>query len=262
MSRTFGRGASARPVLAGIDLEIAAGETVAVLGPSGSGKSTLLRLVAGPDTPTDGTVLVDGEPVRDMDRRAAVVFQDARLMAWRSIASNVAFGLPRTGMPRAERRAEVARWLEVVGLEGFGRHRPSQVSGGMAQRAALARALVRRPGVLLLDEPFAALDALTRLRMQDLLDEVRSAARTTILLVTHDVDEALQLADRIVLLSPGPAASITAALDVPVPRPRERGDLELVPLRTDLLHRLGVGRTQVTSPSLSLPSLPHKEPLR
>ncbi|WP_312870639.1 ATP-binding cassette domain-containing protein [Streptomyces himalayensis] len=124
-------------------------------------------------------------------------------------------------MPRAERRDEVARWLEVVGLEGFGRHRPSQVSGGMAQRAALARALVRRPGVLLLDEPFAALDALTRLRMQDLLDEVRSAARTTILLVTHDVDEALQLADRIVLLSPGPAASITAALDVPVPRPRE-----------------------------------------
>jgi hypothetical protein len=127
---------------------MAAGETVAVLGPSGSGKSTLLRLVAGLDTPTSGTVLVDGEPVRDMARRAAVVFRDARLMAWRTLASNVAFGLP-TGTPRAERRAAVARWLEAVGLDAFGRHRPSQVSGGMAQRAALARALVRRPGVLL-----------------------------------------------------------------------------------------------------------------
>ncbi|MCX5008802.1 ABC transporter ATP-binding protein [Streptomyces sp. NBC_00638] len=258
VARTFGRGASAHRVLAGVDLKLAAGETVAVLGPSGSGKSTLLRLVAGLDTPTAGTVLVDGEPVRDMARRAAVVFQDARLMAWRTLASNVAFGLP-TGTPRAERRAAVAHWLDVVGLDGFGRHRPSQVSGGMAQRAALARALVRRPGVLLLDEPFAALDALTRLRMQDLLDEVRSAARTTVLLVTHDVDEALQLADRIVLLSSGPAAFISAVLDVPVPRPRERGDFALVPLRTDLLHRLGVGRTPAVPTSASLP---HKEPLR
>ncbi|MGW6911476.1 ABC transporter ATP-binding protein [Streptomyces sp. NPDC054940] len=258
VSRTFGRGAAAQAVLTGIDLKLAAGETVAVLGPSGSGKSTLLRLVAGLDTPTAGTVLVDGVPVRDMDRRAAVVFQDARLMAWRTLASNVAFGLP-AGTPRTERRAEVARWLGVVGLDGFGRHRPSQVSGGMAQRAALARALVRRPGVLLLDEPFAALDALTRLRMQDLLDEVRTAAPTSVLLVTHDIDEAIQLADRIVLLSSGPAASITAVLDVPVPRPRERGDLELVPLRADLLNRLGVSHTPVTS---AAPAVPHKEPLR
>lgn len=256
--RTFGRGTASHPVLTGIDLHLAAGETVAVLGPSGSGKSTLLRLLAGLDTPTAGTVLVDGEPVRDTDRRAAVVFQDARLMAWRTLASNVAFGLP-AGMPRAERRAEVARWLDVVGLDGFGRHRPSQVSGGMAQRAALARALIRGPGVLLLDEPFAALDALTRLRMQDLLDEVRGAAPTTVLLVTHDVDEAIQLADRIALLSQGPAATITAVLDVPLPRPRERGDLRLAPLRADLLHRLGVGHTPVPSAS---PAVPDKEPLR
>jgi sulfonate transport system ATP-binding protein len=129
----------------------------------------------------------------------------------------------------------------------------------MAQRAALARALIRRPGVLLLDEPFAALDALTRLRMQDLLDEVQSTARTTVLLVTHDVDEALQLADRIVLLTPGPAASVSAVLDVPVPRPRERGDFDLVPLRTDLLHRLGVRHTHAATTSTSRPP---KEPLR
>ncbi|MFD0213287.1 ATP-binding cassette domain-containing protein [Streptomyces hirsutus] len=128
VSRSFGRGAASRPVLAGIDLAMAAGETIAVLGPSGSGKSTLLRLVAGLDTPSDGAVLLDGEGVRDTDRRAAVVFQDARLMTWRSLASNVAFGLPG-GLTRAERREEVARRLDEVGLKGFERHRPSQVSG-------------------------------------------------------------------------------------------------------------------------------------
>ncbi|MFD5660797.1 ATP-binding cassette domain-containing protein [Streptomyces hirsutus] len=128
VSRSFGRGAASRPVLAGIDLAVAAGETIAVLGPSGSGKCTLLRLVAGLDTPSDGAVLLDGEGVRDTDRRAAVVFQDARLMAWRSLASDAAFGPPGV-LTRAERRDEVARRLDVVGLKGFERHRPSQVSG-------------------------------------------------------------------------------------------------------------------------------------
>lgn len=238
VSRTFRQ----RPVLTSIDLHVRAGETVAVLGPSGSGKSTLLRLVAGLDTPTEGTVSLDGSP--------ALVFQDPRLMSWRSLASNVAFGLPK-GTPRAVRAREVKRWLDIVGLDGFERHRPSEVSGGMAQRTALARALVRQPGVLLLDEPFAALDALTRLRMQDLLDEVQRTAGTTVLLVTHDIDEALQLADRIVVLGAGPAATITATVEVPTPRPRARDDLDLLPLRADLLRRLGVGR-----------SASDKEPLR
>lgn len=227
VGRTFGQ----HPVLASIDLHIKPGETVAVLGPSGSGKSTLLRLIAGLDSPTDGTVNLDGTP--------AVVFQDPRLMAWRSLASNVAFGLPK-GTPGAVRSREVARALEVVGLKDFARHRPSEVSGGMAQRTALARALVRNPGVLLLDEPFAALDALTRLRMQDLLDEVQRRSGTTVLLVTHDIDEALRLADRVVVLGQGPAATITTTVDVPSPRPRARDDLDLLPLRTDLLRRLGV----------------------
>ncbi|MGW1466009.1 ABC transporter ATP-binding protein [Streptomyces sp. NPDC002308] len=240
VGRDFGQGRRARSVLAGIDLDLAAGETVAVLGPSGSGKSTLLRLISGLDVPTSGRVLVDGRPVVAGDPRTAVVFQDPRLMRWRTLSSNVAFGLPR-GTDRAEGRATVARRLTEVGLDGYGGHRPGQVSGGMAQRAALARALAREPGVLLLDEPFAALDALTRMRMQDLLDTMQRAAGTTVLMVTHDVDEALQLADRIVLLGSGPAATVAATIDVPVARPRPRGHPELAPLRADLLRRLGVG---------------------
>ncbi|MEU1280053.1 ABC transporter ATP-binding protein [Streptomyces sp. NPDC005805] len=233
--RDFG----AHSVLGGVDLEVAAGEVLAVLGPSGGGKSTLLRLVAGLDRPTAGRVLVGGEPVSGPHRRAAVVFQDARLLPWRTLAANVALGLPR-GTPRARRGREVEHWLGVVGLAGAARHRPSQVSGGMAQRAALARALARRPGVLLLDEPFAALDALTRLRMQELLDRVRRAAGTTVLLVTHDVDEALRLADRVAVLGHGPAARVAAVLDLPVHGPRATGDPRLTPLRADLLRRLGV----------------------
>ncbi|GAA2642457.1 ABC transporter [Paractinoplanes durhamensis] len=245
VGRDFTTGGRRRAVLGDVRLSVAAGEVVALLGPSGCGKSTLLRLACGLDTPTAGTVLVDGRPVRGIEPRCAVVFQEPRLMPWRTLERNVAYGLPRdvTG-PRA--RQEVAHWLGVVGLTEFARHRPRQVSGGMAQRTALARALARRPGVLLLDEPFAALDALTRLRMQDLLAEVRSAAGTTVLMVTHDVDEALHLADRIVLLgapgsTPDGPATVRLIQAVPGARPRDRGDAELAALRVALLAELGVG---------------------
>ncbi|GAB2881919.1 ABC transporter ATP-binding protein [Streptomyces mayteni] len=241
VSRHFGD----HRVLSDVRLTLAAGETVALLGASGSGKSTVLRLIAGLDRPSAGEVLVDGVPVRRTHPRAAVVFQDPRLLSWRGLAANVAFGLP-PGTPRAGRAAEVAHWLEVVGLADYAGHRPSQVSGGMAGRAALARALARRPGVLLLDEPFAALDALTRLRMQDLLDDVQRTSGTTVLLVTHDVDEALRLADRIVLLGDRPA-SVVATLDVPTPRPRAHDDPTLPPLRGELLRRLGVPDHRSTS---------------
>ncbi|GAA3235929.1 ABC transporter ATP-binding protein [Pseudonocardia petroleophila] len=240
--RALGRAFGDRPVLAGIDLDVAAGEVVALLGASGSGKSTLLRLVAGLDRPTAGEVLVDGTRVDGIENRAAVVFQEPRLLPWRTVAENVAFGLP-DGTARAAGREEVARALDSVGLTAFAGHRPREVSGGMAQRTALARALVRRPGVLLLDEPFAALDALTRLRMQDLVDDLQRTSGATVLLVTHDVDEALQLADRAVVLSNDPAgAGIGHVLDVPGDRPRDRADPVLAALRVELLDRLGVPR--------------------
>ncbi len=262
--RTFAGG---HTVLEDVTLDVAPGELVAVLGPSGCGKSTLLRSVAGLDVATAGTLELDGTPVRSHDPRCAVAFQEPRLLPWRDLARNVSLGLPR-GTPAASGRERVAELLGLVGLTAFAGHRPRSVSGGMAQRASLARALAREPGVLLLDEPFGALDALTRLSMQDLLLDVLAARPTTVLLVTHDIDEAVHLADRIVVLGvdggagtgsaagtgsgsgsgsgsghPAPAriASITT---VTAPRPREHGDASLNDLRVDLLGRLGVHRAR------------------
>jgi sulfonate transport system ATP-binding protein len=235
-----------RTVLHDVDIEIEPGEVVALLGSSGSGKSTLLRLVAGLDRPTQGRIEIDGKAVRGIDPRCAMVFQEPRLLPWRSLAANVTFGLPRG--TRSKGSGAVQHWLDVVGLHEFGNDYPRQVSGGMAQRAGLARALARRPGVLLLDEPLAALDALTRLRMQDLLDTVQQEAGTTTLLVTHDVDEAAILADRVLILRAGAraetksAATIAATFDVAIPKPRDRGDPRVAALRDQLLDALGVPR--------------------
>ena len=190
-------------VLQGVDLEAAPGEFVAVLGASGCGKSTLLRLVAGLDTATAGEIRIGGRRVTDCDPRCAMVFQEPRLLPWKSVAQNVALGA--RGVPDAETPAAM---LERVGLSGSERSWPYQLSGGMAQRVGLARAFVRKPAVLLLDEPFAALDAFTRLQMGDLLREICRDRSRTVLLVTHDVDEALRLADRIVLLGGKPASVI------------------------------------------------------
>ena len=233
-----------RTVLRDIDLEIGPGEIVALLGASGSGKSTLLRLVAGLDRPDAGEVLIEGRPVAEADQRCAVAFQEPRLLPWRTVARNVRLGLPR-GTSRAAGDARVGELLRLVQLDAAGALRPRQISGGMAQRASLARALSRGPGVLLLDEPFGALDALTRLTMQDLLVDVHRAEPATILLVTHDVDEALALADRVVLIGEDPAsgiegATIRSVLDVPGDRPRDRADPRLAQLRAELLDQLGV----------------------
>lgn len=230
-------------MLRDVDVEIEPGAVVALLGASGSGKSTLLRLVAGLDRPSGGRIEIDGKAVRGIDPRCAVVFQEPRLLPWRSLAANVAFGLPR-GTERPERTAAVQRWLDVVGLREFAGHYPRQVSGGMAQRAGLARALARQPSVLLLDEPLAALDALTRLRMQDLLDAVQQRAGTTTILVTHDVEEAVLLADRVLILrgEEGGAATVAATHDVAIPKPRDRGDPRIAALREQLLEEVGVPR--------------------
>jgi sulfonate transport system ATP-binding protein len=234
-----------RTVLRDVDLDLAAGDVVAILGPSGCGKSTLLRQVSRLDRPDAGSLRIDGTPVRDVDQRSAVAFQEPRLLPWRTIRANVRLGLPRD-VPRAEGEDRVRDLLELTGLAEAADLRPRQVSGGMAQRASLARALARRPRVLVLDEPFGALDALTRLRMQDLLLDVHAAIPTTVLLVTHDVDEALHLADRVVLLGSDPApdaapgATVRRVLDVPGARPRDRGDATLAALRAELLEGLGV----------------------
>jgi sulfonate transport system ATP-binding protein len=242
-----------RPVLRDVDLDLAAGDVVAILGPSGCGKSTLLRQVSGLDRPDAGSIRIDGTPVQDVDQRSAVAFQEPRLLPWRTIRANVRLGLPRD-VPHAEGDARVRDLLELTGLAEAADLRPRQVSGGMAQRASLARALARRPRVLVLDEPFGALDALTRLRMQDLLLDVHAAIPTTVLLVTHDVDEALHLADRVVLLGPDPApgsapgATVRRVLEVPGARPRDRGDATLAALRAELLEGLGVPGHRAAAP--------------
>jgi sulfonate transport system ATP-binding protein len=202
VERTFPTKEGARTVLRDLTLEVVPGEIIAVVGPSGCGKSTLLRLIGGLDTPTAGAITLDDQVVRAHDDSTAIAFQEPRLLPWRTIAQNVAIGLPRgrQALRGREAKERVAELLELVGLTHAADQRPREVSGGMAQRASLARALARSPRVLLLDEPFGALDALTRLKMHDLLLDIHRAQPTTIVLVTHDVEEALYLADHVLLL--------------------------------------------------------------
>ncbi|MGM7669719.1 ABC transporter ATP-binding protein [Microbacterium sp. A93] len=245
VGRSFPASDGERTVLRDINLTVTPGEVLAIIGASGCGKSTLLRAVGGLDTGSTGEILLSGSPARAYDSRTAVGFQEPRLMPWRTIHQNVTLGLP-PGTNRAEGRERVNRLLELVGLAEYAGHRPREVSGGMAQRTSLARALARQPGVLLLDEPFGALDALTRLKMQDLLLDIHAATPTTVLLVTHDVDEALQLADRILLLGQdptagaAPGATARSVVTVPGDRPRDRGSAALASLRSELLAGLGV----------------------
>ena len=259
VARSFDLAQGRHDVLRGLDLELGSGEIVAVVGPSGCGKSTLLRLIAGLDRPSSGVIRIGGTALNGTDHRTAVAFQEPRLLPWRTLEKNVALGLPR-GTDRAQGRERVRHLLQLVGLEHAAGLRPREVSGGMAQRASLARALARGPEVLLLDEPFGALDALTRLRMQDLLLEIHAAEPTTVLVVTHDVEEALYLADRVLLLrslrEEGPGAcSLARVVDVPGIRPRDRADHTLAELRAHLLEGLGV-TTHRTTPASTPASIP------
>ena len=233
-----------QPVLTDVSFRVEPGEIVTVLGPSGCGKSTLLRAVGGLSAPTSGAVRIDDDVVSGIDPRCAVGFQEPRLLPWRTITKNVEIGLPaRT--PSGTGRRRVAELLDLVGLTHHAGHRPGEVSGGMAQRASLARALARNPRVLLLDEPFGALDALTRIRMQDLLLQVHRADPTTVLMVTHDVEEALVLSDRVVVLTretPTSPATVAEVLAPDLARPRSRDDTRLTAMRTHLLRLLGVER--------------------
>jgi ABC-type nitrate/sulfonate/bicarbonate transport system ATPase subunit len=237
VSRTFRRNGADKPVLADITLTVERGEFVAILGPSGCGKSTILRLIAGLDQPTSGDVAVGGRAVSVTDDRCAVVFQEPRLLPWRTVAANVALG---AGRRKGSQRDRIDELLAEIGLADAAGAWPHQLSGGMAQRVALARGLAAEPDVLLLDEPFAALDALTRLKMQDLLLQVRERHHQSVVLVTHDIDEALYLADRIVILGESPAR-VVATHTITVPRPRDRSHPVIGRLRDDILRRFGVG---------------------
>lgn len=252
VSKAFPAAKGPRLVLDNINLDIEAGQIIALVGASGCGKSTLLRQIAGLDAPTSGQILIGGTPVAGVDPRCSVGFQEPRLLPWRTIAANVALGVPR-GTAKTEQKQRVHDLLSQVGLSQAAQLRPRQISGGMAQRASLARALARQPGVLLLDEPFGALDALTRLQMQQLLLDLHRRQPTTVVFVTHDVDEALGLADRIVLLgcptpaNPGAAATIRQIVTPPGPRPRDRSARAYVQLRAQLLAALGVDATSTTA---------------
>jgi NitT/TauT family transport system ATP-binding protein len=225
-------------VLDRISLRIGRGEFVALLGPSGCGKSTLLRLVAGLDSPTAGSLLVDGQAIEGPDPSRIVVFQDPTLYPWRTVWDNVALGLEARGLLRTHReRVEDA--LRLVGLSGFANAYPHQLSGGMSQRTALARALVNDPKLLILDEPLGQLDSLTRITMQGELVSLWQRAGFTALLVTHDVEEALFLAGRVIVLSERPAQVKTEIVN-PLPYPRHRGDAHLAELRHKVFAHLGL----------------------
>jgi sulfonate transport system ATP-binding protein len=211
-----------------VDLDVGPGEVVAVVGASGCGKSTLLRIVAGLERRHEGTAEVAGVPVIGPGPDRGVVFQEHRLLPWLTVEENVAFAVPH--LEAEARRRTVAEHLELVGLTGFERCRPAQLSGGMAQRVAIARALAARPGVLLLDEPFGALDALTRMQMQDELLRIWQAERTTLVLVTHDIDEAVFLGDRVVVMGFRPG-TVRRVFPVELPRPRDRTSWEFTTLR-------------------------------
>ncbi|MCS6846130.1 MAG: ABC transporter ATP-binding protein [Anaerolineae bacterium] len=227
-------------VLNELSLDVRPSEIVSLIGPSGCGKSTLLRLLSGLERDYDGRLLIDDQPVVGPSRAVGLMFQEPRLMPWLNVRDNVRFGLRKENGAAAPATTErVDDLLRQVKLDHAAGHLPRQLSGGMAQRAALARSLATEPGVLLLDEPFSAVDALTRMRLQELLLEVWQRTQVTMVLVTHDLDEALYLSDRVVVMSSRPA-SVREVLAVKLPRPRDRRDPELLRLRAHLLEALDV----------------------
>ncbi|WP_077046125.1 ABC transporter ATP-binding protein [Pseudomonas sp. KK4] len=222
VSISLGEGSAAFEAVQGLDCQIEAGQFVCILGPSGCGKSTLLGALAGHLATYSGTLKVDGAAVAGPSPQRGMVFQHHTLFPWRSVRDNVAFGLKMRGIGKAERHTAADEILALVGLDGFADRWPDQLSGGMQQRVEIARVLVNRPRLLLMDEPFGALDALTRLNMQELLLKIWTQIRTTVVFVTHDIDEALFLADRLLVMSSRPGRIIEdLRLDFPRPRTTE-----------------------------------------
>jgi NitT/TauT family transport system ATP-binding protein len=237
LGMVFGRGSEAVPALDDINLDVSEGEFVSIVGPSGCGKSTLLNVLAGFLSATSGSVTIDGEAVIGPDPRRILVFQERGVFPWLTVEGNIGFGLSK--LPRAQRAERIAHYVQTVRLQGFEHAYPSDLSGGMKQRLQVARALAVNPDILYLDEPFGALDSITRVIMRGELLRIWQTERRTILFVTHDIDEAVQMADRVVVLSSRPAR-IKDVITIDIPHPRNISSPRYLELRDELLKQIGL----------------------
>ena len=226
LNKIFGEGGSAVTALRDVNLEIRESEFVMIVGPSGCGKTTLINIIGGLETQTSGEVLLDGKPIKGAGADRGMVFQGYSLFPWLTVRKNVEFGLKMKNVPASEREETARRYIRLVGLEGFEDALPKQLSGGMKQRVAIARTLANEPEILLMDEPFGALDAQTRVVMQELLANIRRKTNTTILFITHDIDEAVLLGDRVYVMSRRPG-SVRDVLKVDLPGERSHNSLVL-----------------------------------
>lgn len=235
VSRTYSDGETTVNALKDINLTVRKGEFISIIGSSGCGKTTLLRLIAGLDTPQSGKLFLDDEEIKAPDPKRGYVFQQGSLFDWLTVSQNIAAGLRARHIYR-ENKHKVQEYIEMVGLSGFEKAYPHQISGGMAQRVAIARALINDPEVLLLDEPMGALDSFTRADIQDKLLQLRRNNDATMILVTHDVDEAIYLSDRIVIMTPRPG-KISEIMEIDMAHPRHRGGTEFLAIRRNILEK-------------------------
>jgi len=238
VSKSYNVDGRTLPVLQDIDIDVASGEFVGLVGASGCGKSTLLRLIIGLDTDYAGEILLEGQKIAGTSLSRSIVFQDHRLLPWLTLEENIGLALENVDLPKAVKRDRVREHIDLVGLAGFEKAYPHQLSGGMAQRAAIARGLVCNPEILLLDEPLGALDALTRMRLQDELLRIWEKQKITMILVTHDVEEAIYLSDKVVVMQSGPGR-ITRQIKVDLPGSRDRASVPFVALRQRILADMG-----------------------
>jgi ABC-type nitrate/sulfonate/bicarbonate transport system ATPase subunit len=237
INMVFRRDGNSTSVLDNVDLEVGEGEFVCLLGPSGCGKSTMLNIIAGFLSPSSGQVRIDGQVVRGPDPRRIFVFQERGVFPWLTVEGNIGFGLFK--LSAAERDERIARYVKLVGLQGFEKAYPGELSGGMKQRLEVARALAVNPDMLFLDEPFGALDSITRLIMRGELLRIWEAERKTIIFVTHDIDEAVQLADRVVVMSARPAR-IQRIVEIDIAHPRDISSRRYLELRDGIFEQIGL----------------------
>ena len=239
LAKSFALNGQSLQVLRDLNLDIEAGESLAIVGASGSGKTTLLRVLAGLEAADGGQVLIDGEPIRGVGTDRAVIFQEPRLLPWLTVLGNVAFGLESRGVDKAEAQSRAGHYIRLVGLQEFETAYPRQLSGGMAQRVGIARALTVQPQILLLDEPLGALDAMTKITMQEELARIWHDEKVTMILVTHDLEEAIYLADRVLVL-PKQRGAPPRLIDIDLPRPRNRSEPGFVEMRRRLMAEFGL----------------------